>query len=280
VQEPIKVWLGKHGENIDARFVYKSWLDAGGDKELVQEPIKVWLGKNRDNHEADFVYKAWLDAGGAFSVVSSYAILWLHQNYNKEEAVYLTKFLAKQRDIPIETVKDILMWCQRFPNSDDTLWRFTQLSNHLLKDEVAEDVIITSETILLPLILNETSLTIMRRSQITTLFSYLINAHKLKSGQLRNRVDELFLTWLRNPTSFGDNPKPYPNLQRPSYVQRVVDLLVSGALDVTVDYEPLARFLYWVDSWEPEKKSQLSRKFYFLKQNFPAPSLWDIVKMR
>jgi hypothetical protein len=280
VREPIRAWLEKNETSTAAKFVYTAWLDAGGDTELVCGSLKTWLEKHWNDTEIDFVYKAWLDAGGAFSVISSYTILWLHKNYDKEEAVYLIKFLAKQRDIPDETVKDILMWCQRFPNNDDTLWRFTQLSNHLLKDEMAEDVIITSEIILLPLILHETSLTIMIRSQITTLFSYLINAHKLRSGQLRNRVDKLFLAWLRNPASFGSDPKPHINLQRQSYVQRVVDLLVSGALNVMADHEPLMRFLHWVDNWNPEKKSQLYRKLEYLKRNYPAPSLWDIVRIR
>lgn len=279
MREPIKAWLEKNETDAAAKFVYKAWLDAGGDTELVFEPIKAWLEKHGGDAEADFVYKAWLDAGGAFSVVSSNAILWLHQNYDKEEAVYLTKFLAKQKDIPVETVKDILMWCQRFPNNEDAIWRLTQLKSHLFMDEMAEEVITTSETILSPLISQEISLTIMIRGQITTLFSYLINAHKLKSGQPRNRVDELFLAWLRNPASFGSNPKPHINLQRQSYIQRVVDLIVSGTLNVMADHESLMRFLHWVDNWNPEKKSQLYRKLEYLKRNYPAPSLWDIVRI-
>ncbi len=103
---------------------------------------------------------------------------------------------------------------------------------------------------------------------------------KLRSGQLCNRVDMLYLAWLRNPASFGSYSKPHLNLQRLSYVQRVIDLIVSGALDITADYEPIERFLHWVNSWEPERKSQLYRKFDFLKHNYPAPGLWDIVKIR
>jgi hypothetical protein len=246
----------------------------------VDESIKAWLTEHGTDAEADFVYRSWLNAGGAFSVVRSSAILWLHQNYDKEEAVYLTKSLAKQKDIPLETIKEILMWCQRYPNNEDALWRFAQLGSHLLKDEIADEVMITSETIFLPLILHDISLTKMIRSQITTLFSYLINAPKLRSGKLRNRVDTLFLAWFRNPGSFGGDLKPHLNIQRWSYVQRVVDLLVSGALDVTEDHESLVNFLYWVDNWEPKRKSSLSQKFDFLKQNYPALDLWDIVKIR
>ncbi len=280
VREPIKTWLEKHKADYESHFVYKAWLDAKGELELVREPIKAWLENNWEADKADFVYKAWLDAGGAFSVVSSHAILWLHQNCDKEEAVYLTKFLAKQSDIPVETVKDILMWCQRFPNNEETIWRLTQLKVHLLNEEIGEEVITTSEAVLNPLILTHGPLKAVIRGLIATLFSYLINAPKLRSGQLRNHVDKLFLSWLRNPESFGSDPKPYINLQRLDYVQRVIDIIVSGSLDIIADYEHIERFLHWVNCWELERKSQLYRKFDFLKHNYPEPGLWDIVKIR
>jgi len=278
VRDHMVAWLGEHGTDAGAEFVYKAWLEAGGEKDLVRDHMVAWLGEHGTDAKADFVYKAWLEAGGEFSVIRSPAILWLHQNCEKAEAVYVTKFLAKQPDIPIETVRDVLTWCQKFPADEDALWRLKQLGGHLLREEIAEEVCSTSETVLSPLIFHDVHPATVARDQIAGLLCYLIRASALRSGQLRNRVDALILTWLRNPSSFGDDPKPHINLQRLGYVQRVVDLVVSGALSVTEDREPLERFLRWVDSWEPERKSQLHRIFDFLRHSYPAPGLWDMVR--
>ena len=280
VQEPIEAWLEEYKTNTEARFIYKAWLDAGCEKELVQESIEAWLEEHKTNHEADFVYKAWLEAGGEFSFVSSSAILWLHQNYDKLEAVYLTKFLAKQKDIPVETVKDILMWCHQFPNNEDALWRLTQLSKHLLREEAGEKVIITSEAVLKPLISLDILPGKLIRGQITTLFSYLISAPILSSGSYRNRVDSLLLTWLKNPSSYGRNLKPHFIMQRPKYVQRIIELLIAGELSISEDRKNLERFLYWVDSWDSNQKSQLYQTIDFLIKNYPTPGLWDIVEIK
>ncbi len=279
VREPIITWLEKNWDGDKANFVYKAWLDAGGDTEMVHKSIEVWLRKHGEDVEAEFVYSAWFKAGGASSVIKSSAIRWLHQNRDKASALYITKFLAMQ-DIPVDTVKDILIWCCEFPDNENALWRLTQLKVHLLNEEVGEEVITTSEAVLNPLILIQVPLTAVIRGQINTLFSYLISAPKLRSDQLRKRVDTLFLAWLRNPAAFENYSKPHINLQQSSYVQRVIDLIVSDALDINADYEPLERFLHWINSWEPERKSQLYRRFDFLKYNYPAPGLWDIVKIR
>jgi len=207
------------------------------------------------------------------------AINWLSQYSNTAEAVYITKYLAKQRDIPAETVIDILTWCRTFPTHEDAIWRLTQLGVHLLKADVAEGMIVTCEAVLKPLILGDAPLELVTRGQITTLFSYLIGAPGLRSGEFRERVDALLVVWLRNPFSFGTSPVPHIGMQRPAYVQRIVDLVVSGTLSLTHDREHLERFLQWVDTWEPEKKWRLLSVFDLLWRNYPASDLWDIVEL-
>src|SRR5258707_1231844 len=145
VRGNIKAWRGDHEMDSAAQFVYQSWLDAGGDKELVREHIQAWLQVHGAKPDSDFVYKAWLEAGGEFSLIRSPAINWLHQNAERLEAVYFTKFLSKQKDLPTETVKDILIWCRAFPTNEDALWRLTFLRERLFMDEVAEEVCLTAE---------------------------------------------------------------------------------------------------------------------------------------
>jgi hypothetical protein len=278
VREPIAAWLGEHSTDAEANFLYKAWLDAGGERKMVREPIAAWLHLHSTHPEADFVFKAWLEAGGSFSLVRLPAIRWLSQHCDSAKAVYVTKFLAKQKDIPIETVVDILTWCRTFPTHMDAIWRLRQLGSHLLNVDVAEEVIVTCEAVLEPLMSKETPLKPVVRDQITTLFSYLIAASGLRSGAFRERVDDLLLSWLRTPSSFGTSPAPHNNIQRSAYTQRIVDLVVSGALSVTSDREHLERFLQWVNNWKPERKSQLASMFAFLRHDYPSEGLWDIVE--
>jgi hypothetical protein len=277
VRDHIVTWLGKHDTEPNAQFVYSSWLDAGGEREVVRDHIVAWLGKYSTEPNADFVYRSWLDAGGEFSAIKAGVIEWLQLNLAREEAVFVMKFLARQPDIPAGTVKDILMWCRLFPSHEDALWRLRQLGKHLLAQEVGEDVIDASIAVLEPLISGKISLTSVMRGQITTLFSYLIDARHLCSGDYRICVDDLLIAWLRNPNSFGGEPKPHVNIQRVGYFQRIVDLVVSGAIDPTVEQEPLERFLHWVANWEPEQKSRLHSKLDFLKRNYHVPGLWAIL---
>jgi hypothetical protein len=278
VRDFLVAWVEEHGTAAEAGFVYKAWLDAGGEPDLVRDFLVAWLEEHGTVPDADFLFKAWLQAGGSFSLVKLPAINWLHHYCDTIEAVYLTKFLAKQRDIPVETVADILTWCRTFPTHEDAMWRLTQLGHHLFRTEVAEDVIATCEIVLEPLLLEGASLEPVTRGQITTLFSYLIGASALCYGTLCDRVDALLITWLRNPSSFGTSPAPRTAIQRPAFVQRIVDLLASGDLSLTHDREHLERFLHWVNNWEPEQKSRLLSIFDRLRDYYPAADLWDIVE--
>jgi hypothetical protein len=278
VRERIVAWLPLHEKEAEAGFVYRAWLHAGGEREFVQHHVIAWLGAHGTDVDADFVFRGWLEAGGDFSLVRTHAIQWLSHNCESAEAVYLTKSLAKEPGIPVETVKDILRWCSMFATTEDALWRLTQLGRHLLREEVAEDVCTAAEAVLTPPTSGPTQLEPVTRGQIATALSYLIDAPKLRTGGLRTRVDALLLAWLRHPGSYGSEPKAHSLIQRRSHFQRVVDLLVSGALNVSSDRDALERFLRWVNTWDSEWKSGLQPAFVWLKYHYADPNLWDIVQ--
>jgi hypothetical protein len=211
-------------------------------------------------------------------MIRQQALQWLSQNYDKEEAVFLTKELTRQGDIPIETVKNILDWCRIFPGNEDALWRLTRLGRHLLTEEVAEDVIITSEELLNLHLSPDENISVEVSGQIATLLSYLIGAPRMRSELLRSRVDALLLRWLRHSVSYGEDPKPHYNIQRRSYVQRIADLLDSGDLNVVQDRDALERFMRWVNNWESAQKAAVLPTIEFLARRYPAAGLWDIVK--
>jgi len=85
----IEKWLAEHKTLPEAQFVYKSWLDAGGDIEFVREGIEVWLGKHKTLPEARFVYKSWLDAGGDIEFVREHLFAWFYEHGMDKDAVYV-----------------------------------------------------------------------------------------------------------------------------------------------------------------------------------------------
>jgi hypothetical protein len=281
VKDSIAAWLAAHKTNAHARFVYQAWLDAGGGTEVVQDFLLAWLNAHKTLTEASFIYYAWLKNGGSFSVIRMQAIKWLSHNYDKEGADFLAKLLAKQPDIPVETVKNILKWCSKFPTNEDAFWRLTQLRKHLLNKEVAEEVLAASEAVLNQKLSTDDGLLPVVNGQITTLFAFLIEASGFRAGRLRSGIDELLLRWLRHPASYGDDPKPHPNVERISYVERFADLIDSGALSVVADRELMERFLWWVNNWrQSEWRDSLRPLLARLEREHPAPGLWDIVKFK
>ena len=279
VREPIRGWLKEHAASPEAGFVYRGWLDAGGEKESIEAWMRDWLALQGRAVDADFLFRAWLDAGGDFSVIREPALLWLSENYDKPEAVYLTKKLAKQPDLPVETVRHILGWCRKFNEDEDALWRLTQLGRYLLNDEVAEEVLSTCETVLRPFLSAPGPIPTVAKGLIATVFSYLTSAASLRDGEPRGRVDTLLVAWLRNPSSYGIDPKAHWALQRRTYFVGVGKLLESGALTLPSDRDALERFLRWVNTWEPRRKATLRPDLARLKQHYPEPGLWEIVEI-
>jgi hypothetical protein len=233
-----------HGEDADADFVFRSWLEAGGDRDLVWDAATAWLAKHR----------------------------------LEESAVYVTKFIARQRDLPADTVVDILSWCRAFPTNVDALWRLTQLKGNLLVEGVEEDAVATAEVVLADLLQPTSRPQRILRELVTKLFSFLLALAGTRSGPLRERVDSLFVRWLRHPLSFGRDPKPHPTIQRILYFHRISVLIEKRTLDVENDREALRRFMQWLDEWDLARKQRALPILNELKLKHPAPGVWDIVR--
>ena len=312
VQQAISEWLIEHRTTVDARFVYDAWLDAGGDKALVRDAIAYWLLEHRNTAEASHVYKAWLDASGAKGVVRNglrdwlshhaedddadhvfrswletggeqdlvwdAAIAWLSKHKTEESAVYVTKFIARQNELPVAIIRDILTWCRSFPTNEDALWRLTQLREHLAIPEVAEDVLATAELVLEHLLDQRTYIKGKTGEQIVTVYFNLITAQGMQLGSLRERADDLFVKWIQDERSFGPYATRFWVLQNASFLSRLSDLLTAGVLDPVSDSKALARFMQWLDTWEQDRKQALIPILSDLKDKYPKVELWDLVQ--
>ena len=277
VQTALLAWLAEHGTTPEAQFVYKAWLNAKGSLQLIRDSLVRWFEQNQGDPEIDYLCRAWLKEKGEFEIVRDAAIKWFHKNWENEDAVFLMQSLLRQPSLPIETLTCTLRWCQKFPTNPNTLARFTLLGTRLFEDELAEDICLAAKAVLSPW-LGKNTLDEQSQSRIYLAFSYLVGARSLQTDEFRSRVDALFLTWLRNPISFGAQVKPARRIQRFPYFQRIIDLIERGKLDVEADRFHLSQFLTWIDLWEPENKQRIYKSWAYLKHTYPAPELWEMVQ--
>ncbi len=204
------------------------------------------------------------------------AIRWLHANRDKQEAVFVTKFLCKQPELTIQAIKDILYWCRAFPDNEDSLWRLTTLGWHLRQD-VAEDLCQTCETVISKVMTNEHIEYITNEHVIMAIFYLIISSQRNTS--IRQRTNEILVKWLLYPESYG-KIETFPRSQKQPYILRVSELLDTGMLDIERDRDAVQRFLIWVNNWLPERKEEVRNIVIELSRKYPASGLWEIVNFR
>jgi hypothetical protein len=82
-RQAVSDWLAARGGQPEAAFVFRLWLDAGGERELVAAPVSAWLEKYGERLDASFVLRAWLNSGGKWRRVKGAVALWLDR-YDQE----------------------------------------------------------------------------------------------------------------------------------------------------------------------------------------------------
>ena len=79
VKVHVDAWLkwSDNGLREEARFVFVSWLAAGGAPSSVREPLLAWLAKVQFTIKTEQLLGAWLEHGGAVSDVEPYVLRWI-----------------------------------------------------------------------------------------------------------------------------------------------------------------------------------------------------------
>jgi hypothetical protein len=262
-----------------ANFVIKAWLNATKEIETVKGYILSWLEVHSENFDADYVMRAWLDAKGDFDHIKTFAAKWLAEHYDKPEAVYLTKELAKQKHLPVETVRHILLWCKNFHNAkdNDAVWRLLHLKVKVLNSNVAVELLDASEKII-EFLLSKNRLDYRTKGQINTIFFDLFSNTGLQEPESIKRIEEIYLKWLKYPDSFGKNLTTFPPCQKPVCLERFTLVLEKNLLDITVDRLPIERFLRHFNNWLPENRQNLQPMIKDLQSKYPS-NVWEIINL-
>ena len=277
VEGDVRQWLDEYGQTEAAPFVLKSWLDAGGAFESVEGDVRQWLDEYGQTEAAHFVLKSWLDAGGHFDVVENAAIPWISRNRSSKDAVFVTKFLVKQEGLPVETVRDVLFWCQTFSTNEDAVWRFGGLGANLSHHELVQDVVQTAVDVLSPRLNNKERLDgRLARASMNAFFNTI---RAIGPGKPQFNIDELFATWVRRDDSFPQQQFTPLWMQDEIWLFKLVDILRQEYLDLEGDKASVERFLSWVNTWNSENKAKLGPLMAYLRQTYPQTDIWDLVEI-
>jgi hypothetical protein len=106
-------WLAMHGSEPEAAFVFRLWLDAGGERDLVAEAVNGWLERYGERIDASFVLRAWLNAGGKWRRVKHAVLPWL-ERYDREPDARHVLVAWLTAGAPRGMVRDhLLHWLER-----------------------------------------------------------------------------------------------------------------------------------------------------------------------
>jgi hypothetical protein len=276
VEEGIREWLEKHRTAEDASFVYRAWLDAAGEKgiSLVEVGFQEWLEKHPEHKDLDYALRAWLEAGGQPELVRVPALRWLHQHCREKNAAFLLKSIVALPNLPAATIVDVLTWCAHNCCHEDAPWRLAQLRQHLRSPAIAPEIVGGTEVVL-GAIEKRGTRDVTEAGLVASVLLSLVQNGGMRSRLLRKRVDNLFARWLKSGLVFHRATRVPRRSQSPAALQRVLDLVRYGKLDVRIDHDSIGGFLDWIRGWDEDRRAQLTKSVRWAFHNLPEPGLWE-----
>jgi ABC-type molybdate transport system substrate-binding protein len=284
VKSAIGAWMEQHQEAAEAAFVYQSWLAAGGEFSVVASSMLSWVGQHGSDAEADFVYRAWLENGGDFELIREPATAWLHEHCMEQTAGFVTKALSRKDGLRLQTVRDILTWCRKFPNDEDAIWRIAGLGFNLNDRQLSRDLVETA-AVVVPATLSVAAeqLTPQRRSILLNVmfFVHLHTCDAPPDDELCQTADRLFERWCRHSSALGavDEERLFDDEVIRRCVFRIATRIAAGGLDIVQDRDAILRFIDWFNTVPREWKRQCSGVFRRLRQLTDDNALWDRVEI-
>lgn len=256
-RDAMKSWLNAHSDELEASLVFKTWLDTGGKPKSIQRALLHWLSIHGSHDDAVHVMASWLKARGSLTLIEDVASQWLSRHREDFMATFLIKFMAGRPGLSEANLRDILAWCRRFHQDQEVVSRFLSLGAHLLRKEVASEVVETTKLLVETALLQE-SLPRLTSSRLSALFAIFS-----ESSRLRAEIAPLFFRWLSHPSSFNPSrseviySKIHLAAQRPSILFYLRDLIDSGEISVNRHRESILRFFNWIGTWGSNSLEQV-----------------------
>ena len=242
-------WLSAHQDSEDAPFVYKAWLNAGGDTQLVRDPIGSWLAAHKGSEPAGFVYPAWLDAGGDKELVCDAIGSWVAAHKDSVDAPFVYKaWLDAGGDK--ELVRDAIgSWVAAHKDSEAA--------------GLAEEICTTAEAVLGEVLRCSTD---ARSAELVDhIVGNLVISPGLREEPYWPRVQAMLHRWIENTSSFRGRSWFY--VQQPEFVKAVADLASAAPLSASGQI----RFAEWLGGWPAQARAHSRNAIQQLRLNAIGP---------
>jgi hypothetical protein len=247
-------WLHKHASLMeDTSFVIKTWLNFGGTAAAVEQFVFLWLDHYCECYEATYVIEAWLNNTNNLAAIQPQTCRWLKIFKDHKDADFVIKRLCRSRDIPDDTMMDIIFWCRKYADYDEVLFKLDNLiRNHIHNPLIADNWLLD---ILSHWIAKDT-LTHQDIGNLECIMFNLIRNNHFASGDLSTQI---FIEWFQSAHSFREEylSTKFNFLQLPRYFYRYHFLLTKGKIDVRLHEASIRKFLKWVNGWLPETKMKI-----------------------
>ena len=280
VRDAMMTWLAAFPGHPDASFIFEPWIESGGDIALLRVPFLQWLPKHTDNVAAGYVLAEWLKHDGGVQEILPSLLTWLNRHGNQRDAPYLIRMIAKEQNLSLQTLERLLSWARTVSDKPAALAGLSQLGKHLMTRGLESNVVATAELVAGPILSATSPLDRVCRGDLLILLSYLLGAARNCGFAQRQRIDALFLQWLRNPAAHALETKPCAFVQRVAWLIQLRRLIENGQFSLTGDRAHLERFLRWLDSWERFRKdTDFCDILNGLRIRYTASDLWRLVEI-
>jgi hypothetical protein len=276
VEAHVRAWLGLHETSVIATFVYKSWLYAGGSVDVIRNSMMRGFSANLDHEQTDFMVKSWLEVTRDFDAVRVPALLWFKRNRGNRDAVFVLKFIARQRELPLDTIEDIIFWCTTFPDDFDSICRIHPIISHFAGAQEKRLI----ETALLVLEHVDTEALTDKGVRCATLGTIGILAWKLRFfPDIEPRIDAIHANILLNSQAYSPSLVPgTPSFVfNPVLARHVALMLERKIVDPVRHASALERLADWLAAWPLGRKKLLQSAIQMLQQSCPTQGVWGRV---
>jgi hypothetical protein len=257
----------------DSNYVFAAWFSNSGQPERLLLVFLRWLPAHEAHEELDFVLHRYLAAGLPYAHVAKPFEAWLLKFGAMPHAVYFWKDALKQPNLSAPLVCQALAWCRMNPRAAgyDAVWRLAQCRRFLGQPEINAAYRAAAEVVLSTLVGRSIDFRLAKVIQ-GALVAYL----RVAEGR-SDAWSQVLLKVLGNAGIFNEVVQAQPESQDPVLVGHVAALLFAER--IRPDSESINRFAKWVHiQWDQTNKASLASVVAHLCSSYPEhQAIWEFM---
>jgi len=245
--------------------------------------VLKWIGDFGTTEAAQFVYWPWLAAGGSFESIAHKCLEWFDKYRTKIDAVFVLKYIVRQKDLPSDAIRNAILWCARFSDHEESIWRITSLLGRYSR--ASEAVAIVRAFVICVRSLDLQRLGQERSSNEkdhnANLLSHLIllsvnralsvrGLDEVDRGDLLDIHKRLLIQSFVYATALVEGPAR----ALPSLILHVAQLIRDGSVSPDRDPAALQRFADWMRAWPDDARNDLELAVASLRRVAPS-DIWE-----